>query len=114
MPFARRMDMTYPSGIRHIIINVATPVADDEIKLVQLLYRNDTEADCSTEKLIAWDATIVREDKDVLESTSPDAILDVQRRIEAHMPSDRPGLIMRKRLLELLHAHGEQEVTYAY
>jgi phenylpropionate dioxygenase-like ring-hydroxylating dioxygenase large terminal subunit len=114
MPFARRMDMTYPSGIRHIIINVATPVEDGEIRLVQLLYRNDTEADCSTEKLIAWDATIVREDKDVLESTSPDAILDVQRRIEAHMPSDRPGLIMRKRLLELLHAHGEQEVTYAY
>jgi hypothetical protein len=50
----------------------------------------------------------------VLESTSPDAILDVRRRIEAHMPSDRPGLIMRKRLLELLHAHGEQEVTYEY
>ena len=30
------------------------------------------------------------------------------------MSSDRLGLIMRKRLLELLHAQGEQEVTYTY
>ena len=105
--------MTYPSGIRHIIINVATPVEDGEIRLVQLLYRNDTEADCPTQKLIDWDATIVREDKDVLESTSPDAILDVQRRIEAHMPSDRPGLIMRKPSAgAAAQAQGEQEVTY--
>jgi hypothetical protein len=27
-----------------------------------------------------------------------------------HMPSDRPGLIMRKRLLALLAEHGEAEV----
>ena len=54
---------------------------DGEIRLVQLIYHNDTEADCSTEKLIAWDATIVRRDKDVLESNSSDAILDVQRRM---------------------------------
>ena len=30
------------------------------------------------------------------------------------MPSDRPGLIMRRRLLELLQAHGEAEVTNAH
>ena len=28
LPFCRRMDMTYPSGIRHIIINCATPIDD--------------------------------------------------------------------------------------
>ena len=38
------------------------------------------------------------------------AALDVSMRLEAHMPSDRPGLIMRRRLLELLAAHGETEV----
>jgi hypothetical protein len=27
-----------------------------------------------------------------------------------HMPSDRPGLIMRKRLAALLAEHGEREV----
>lgn len=114
MPFGRRMDMEYPSGIRHIIINVATPVDDDRIQLVQLLYRNDTEADCPAQKLIDWDAAIVAEDREVLEATDCDAILDVRRKIEAHMPSDRPGLIMRRRLLELLRSNGEEEITRNY
>jgi hypothetical protein len=34
--------------------------------------------------------------------------------VESHMPSDRPGLIMRRRLLELLKAQGEPEVTKLY
>jgi phenylpropionate dioxygenase-like ring-hydroxylating dioxygenase large terminal subunit len=110
MPFCRRMDMTYPSGIRHIIINCATPIEDGAIQVVQLLYRNDTEQDCPAEKLIEWDRRIVWEDKEVLESTDPDAILDVSLKLETHMPSDRPGLIMRRRLLELLAANGEQEI----
>ncbi|MDR3522526.1 MAG: aromatic ring-hydroxylating dioxygenase subunit alpha [Acetobacteraceae bacterium] len=114
LPFCRRLDMEYPSGIRHIIINSATPIDDGRIQLVQLLYRNDTEADCPTEKLIEWDAVIIEEDREVLESTDPDAILDVSRKIEQHMPSDRPGMIMRRRLLELLRANGEEEVTRAY
>jgi phenylpropionate dioxygenase-like ring-hydroxylating dioxygenase large terminal subunit len=114
LPFCRRLDMEYPSGIRHIIINCATPIDDGRIQLVQLLYRNDTEADCPAEMLIEWDRAIITEDREVLESTSPDAILDVSRRVEQHMPSDRPGMIMRRRLLELLREHGEEEVTRAY
>ena len=113
LPFCRRMDMLYPSGIRHIIVNAATPVEDGKLQLVQLLFRNDSEAACSTEKLIAWDAAIVREDKEILECTDPDAVLDQTLKAEKHMPSDRPGLIMRRRLLELLQAHGEAEVTNA-
>jgi hypothetical protein len=101
--------MEYPSGIRHIIFNCATPISDGQIQVVQLLFRNDTEADCSTQELIDWDAAIIAEDRDMLESTDPDAIVDMGRKIEMHMPSDRPGMIMRKRLLELLHAHHEEE-----
>ena len=114
MPFCRRLDIEYPSGIRHIIINCATPVEDGKIQLVQLLYRNDTEADCPEQTLIEWDRAIITEDRDVLESTSADAILDVSRKIEQHMPSDRPGMIMRRRLLELLRCQGEEEVTRDY
>ncbi len=114
MPFCRRLDMEYPSGIRHIIINCATPIEDGRIQLVQLLYRNDTERDCPAEKLIEWDAQIILEDRAILEATDPDAVLDVSRRIEQHMPSDRPGLIMRRRLLDLLRANGEEEVTREY
>jgi hypothetical protein len=102
--------MEYPSGIRHIIFNCATPISDGQIQVVQLLFRNDTEADCSTQELIDWDAAIISEDRDMLESTDPDAIVDMGRKIEMHMPSDRPGMIMRKRLLELLRAHDEEEL----
>ena len=114
MPFCRRLDMEYPSGIRHIIINCATPVEDGRMQLIQLLYRNDTEADCPEAKLVEWDRAIILEDREILESTSPDAILDVGRHLEQNMPSDRPGLIMRRRLLELLQSQGEEEVTRVY
>jgi phenylpropionate dioxygenase-like ring-hydroxylating dioxygenase large terminal subunit len=110
MPFCRRLDMEYPSGLRHIIINCATPVDDNSIQVVQLLYRNDKEEDCSTQELIDWDAAILVEDREALESTDPDAIVDMSRKIEMHMPSDRPGMIMRRRLMELLKSHGEVEV----
>ncbi len=110
MPFCRTLDIEYPSGLRHIIFNSATPIDDGSIQLVQILFRNDREEDCSTKELIDWDAAIIAEDRDILESTDPDAILDMDRKIEMHMPSDRPGMIMRKRLLTLLAEHGETEV----
>ncbi len=37
LPFCRRTDMEYPHGIRHIIINCATPIDDEHIQLKQLL-----------------------------------------------------------------------------
>ena len=113
MPFCRRLDIEYPSGLRHIIINSATPIDDGTIRLAQILYRNDTEADCSTQELIAWDAVIIEEDRDILESTDPDATMDMSRKVESHMPSDKPGMIMRNRILKLLRDHGEDEVTEA-
>jgi len=79
------------------------------VALDEVLFRNDTEADCSTQELIDWDAAIIAEDRDMLETTDPDAIVDMGRRIEKHMPSDRPGMLMRKRLLDLLHDHNQEE-----
>jgi phenylpropionate dioxygenase-like ring-hydroxylating dioxygenase large terminal subunit len=110
MPFCRTMDMEYPSDLRHVIFNSATPVDDGSIQLIQILYRNDREEDCSTAELIAWDKAIIEEDRDILESTDPDAIVDMGRKLEMHMPSDRPGTVMRKRLNALIEAHGEREV----
>ncbi|WP_404710031.1 Rieske 2Fe-2S domain-containing protein [Sphingomonas sp. MMS24-J13] len=111
MPFSRRLDIEYPGGLRHIIFNCATPIDDGSIQVTQLLYRNDTEEDCTTQELIDWDAEVIEEDRDVLESTDPDATVDIARKIEMHMPSDRPGLIMRRRLLALLEEHGEGEIA---
>ena len=44
------------------------------------------------------DAAIIAEDREALETTDPDAIGDMSRQLEMHMPSDRPGMIMRRRL----------------
>ncbi len=110
LPFCRKLDIEYPSGLRHIIFNSATPIDDGSIQLVQILFRNDREEDCSTQELIDWDAVIIAEDRDILESTDPDAVVDMSRKVEMHMPSDRPGMIMRRRLHALLEEHGEEEI----
>jgi phenylpropionate dioxygenase-like ring-hydroxylating dioxygenase large terminal subunit len=111
LPFSRRLDIEYPSGIRHVIVNCFTPIDDANIQLVQWLFRNDTEADCPAQLLIDFDHVITREDKEMLEATDPDALVDTRRRgVEFSMDSDRPGMLIRKRLMELLAAHGEPEV----
>ena len=111
LPFSRRLDIEYPSGIRHVIINCFTPIDDGHIQLCQWLFRNDTEQDCPAQMLIDFDEVITREDKDILESTDPDAVIDLRRRgIEYSMDSDRPGILIRKKLMELLARHGESEI----
>jgi len=120
LPFSRRLDIEYPPaggpnsgkpGVRHVIINCFTPIDDANIQLVQWLFRNDTEADCPEAMLVEFDHVITREDKDILESTDPDALVDTRRRgIEYSMDSDRPGMLIRKKLMELLARHGEAEV----
>ena len=111
LPFCRRFGCRYPaSGVDHIIYNCATPMEDGRMLLVQWLYRNDTEAQCSTQELIDWDAAITAEDRDILEATDFDACIDTTRRMEFHMTSDKPGLVIRRQLMDLLTAHGEVEV----
>ena len=116
LPFSRRLDIEYPGvdgkpGVRHVILNCFTPIDDGHIQLCQWLFRNDSEADCPAQLLIDFDAVITREDKDILESTDPDALVDTRRRgVEYSMDSDRPGMLIRKQLMELLARHGEAEV----
>ena len=111
LPFSRRLDIEYPSGIRHVIINCFTPIDDGHIQLAQWLFRNDREEDCPAQMLIDFDHVITREDKDILESTDPDALVDTRRRgVEYSMDSDKPGMLIRKQLMELLARHGETEV----
>jgi phenylpropionate dioxygenase-like ring-hydroxylating dioxygenase large terminal subunit len=109
MPFVRRLGISYPSGLRHTIVTAATPIADDRTMLVQFCFRNDTEEMVSTEQVIAFDRKIVDEDRLVLEGCAYDVPLAVVDGEEFHMPSDRPGLVMRRKLLDLLEAHGERE-----
>ncbi len=111
LPFSRRLDIEYPSGVRHVIINCFTPIDDGHLQLCQWLFRNDTEADCPESMLVEFDQVITREDKEILESTDPNVVVDLRRRgIEYSMDSDRPGILIRKHLMTLLKEHGESEI----
>ena len=110
MPFSRRLGITYPNGVKHYIITNATPIDDASSMVVQWCYRNDREEDVPARDILAFDRAVVEEDRHILETTDFDACIDTARRVEFHMDSDKPGLIMRKKLLELLRRHGESEV----
>jgi phenylpropionate dioxygenase-like ring-hydroxylating dioxygenase large terminal subunit len=110
MPFSRRLQIRYPNGLRHTIVTNATPIDDTSSMVVQWCYRSDTEAQVPAADIIAFDRAVVDEDRSILESTDPDACIDTTRRIEFHMATDKPGLVMREKLLALLREHGEEEV----
>ena len=109
MPFAREMRIDYPNGLVHCIVTVATPIDDSSSQIVQFAMRNDTEEDAPAEKVRAFDRQVTSEDRAILEGTDPDVMLDVQSFREAHMRSDRPGLLMRKMLRKALADRGETE-----
>ncbi|MEQ8966926.1 MAG: aromatic ring-hydroxylating dioxygenase subunit alpha [Azospirillaceae bacterium] len=111
MPFARKLHIRYPNGLIHAIVTIATPIDDRRSQICQFVMRNDTEADAKAEDIIAFDRAVTAEDKDILEATEADVPLDIRSGDEFHMPSDRPGLLMRKRLLQLLAEAGESEAT---
>ena len=109
LPFARCLSITYPHGLTHAIVTIATPINDDNCMILQWAYRNDTEEQVPSEAVLAMDRQITIEDRAILESCDSDVPLAIRNREEANMASDRPGLVMRELLVDLLEKHGETE-----
>jgi phenylpropionate dioxygenase-like ring-hydroxylating dioxygenase large terminal subunit len=109
MPFTVKLKITYPNGLEHIIVNTMTPISDSTSQMVQFCLRNDTEANTPSQDVIAFDRAVTLEDKRILESTNYDVPLGLSQ--EQHMFTDKPGIVMRKKLAALLKAHGETEQT---
>ncbi len=80
-------------------------------QLLRLCLPNDSEAEAPAAGIIAFDRRVTAEDRAVLEGTDFDVPLAMHSGIERHMPSDQPGLLMRRMFLDLLAAHGETEQT---
>lgn len=99
-PFMIRLQLSYPSGLRHIVINHPTPIDDNHIQVVQFHYRDDQETQTSNEALILFERQILNEDKYALESTEAEFPLDGGT--EAHMSTDRAGLLFRSKLKRLI------------
>jgi phenylpropionate dioxygenase-like ring-hydroxylating dioxygenase large terminal subunit len=109
IPFSRKMHITYPNGLIHIICTLTAPIDDRRSTVIQFALRNDAEADVSAASVVAFDRQVTNEDKAVLQECEWDIPLDIASGEEFHMPSDKPGMIMRRRLRELLLQHGETE-----
>jgi hypothetical protein len=110
MPFVRKTRITFPTGLVHSIVTAATPIDDQTSQIVQFCFRNDKESDTSTTDVIRFDRAVVQEDRHILEGTEHDVALD-PRGVEFSMASDKPGLILREMLRDLLARHGEAEAT---
>ncbi|MBD2092437.1 hypothetical protein H6F67_21545 [Microcoleus sp. FACHB-1515] len=106
-PFCCTLKIIYPNGLMHLIFTAATPVSDRTSQIIQFCIRNDTEADASTESIIAFDRQVVNEDKVVLASTDCDTPLDITA--EQHMPSDQPGIIMHRQLAALIKIQAKSQ-----
>lgn len=109
LPFTRKLQITYPNGLSHIIMTSATPINDSTSQVIQFCLRNDTEADAKASEIIAFDRAVTLEDITILETTDYDTPLDISK--EQHIFTDKPGILMRHKLAALLKAHGEEEQT---
>jgi hypothetical protein len=99
-PFAVRLGIHYPDGPTHIVVNIQVPLADDRSQMVQFCLIEDRDGRADVEKILAFDRKVTLEDKRILEGTDPDVPLDMKS--EQHMPSDQPGIAMRRILKRLI------------
>ena len=101
MPFNRVTEIAYPNGLKNVLVTWLTPMEDNRTRFNQFVMRNDTEEQVASAQVIAFDRKVTLEDKLVLETTAPMVPFDVSEGIELHMPSDRPGMLMRRKLRQL-------------
>ncbi|MFM7545343.1 MAG: Rieske 2Fe-2S domain-containing protein [Synechococcales cyanobacterium] len=111
MPFTVKLRIGYPNGLVHIIVNTMTPISDGTSQMVQFCLRNDSESETPSRDVIAFDRAVTLEDKRILETTDYDVPLISSR--EQHIFTDKPGLLMRKKIAALLKEYGETEQTAA-
>jgi len=105
-PNCRKLHITYPNGLQHVIFTTATPLDDKRIIFTQLCIRNDSEADVPAADAIAFDRKVTLEDKIILESTRADVPIMPWETPEQGMPADRPAMRARRKLRDIIEAHG--------
>jgi phenylpropionate dioxygenase-like ring-hydroxylating dioxygenase large terminal subunit len=110
LPFLRYARFKYPTGLVHAIMTCATPIDDRFSMVSQVAWRNDTEEQAKAVDIIEFDRRVTHEDRYILEGTDPDVPLD-NRFAERNVATDKPGVLMRRKLLAMLAAHGEKEAT---
>jgi vanillate O-demethylase monooxygenase subunit len=102
LPFACRLTIRYPekgAGARHVVIDVAQPVSARTMRLYLLIARN-FDAHVPDADLLAWEESIVGQDRPVVESQRPEELpLDLGQ--ELHVQADSMTIAYRRELAAL-------------
>jgi Vanillate O-demethylase oxygenase C-terminal domain len=77
-------------------------MAENSTRFIQWVIRNDAEEQTPAETVIAFDRKVSLEDRLVLESTDENVPLDASEGRELHMDCDRPGMLMRRKIRDIL------------
>jgi phenylpropionate dioxygenase-like ring-hydroxylating dioxygenase large terminal subunit len=101
-PFFGHIHITYPDGLRHVMVKAITPVDDTHCSLAQLVLRTDTEADRPAADILAFDVAVENEDRDMLESLP--ARFPLAPHLNAHARADRNSLAIRRMWTDLVAA----------
>jgi len=105
-PNCRKLHITYPNGLQHIIFTAATPLGDKRLLFTQFCIRNDSEADIPAEKAIAFDRRVTTEDRIILEATRADVPIMPGETPEQGMPTDRAQNLARRKLRQIVETYG--------
>jgi phenylpropionate dioxygenase-like ring-hydroxylating dioxygenase large terminal subunit len=99
-PFFGHIRITYPDGLRHVMVKAITPVDDTHCSLLQLVLRTDTEADRPAADILDFDVAVENEDRDLLESLPP--LFPLAPHLNAHARADRNSLAIRRLWTDLV------------
>ncbi|SNQ46057.1 Rieske (2Fe-2S) iron-sulfur domain protein [Frankia canadensis] len=99
-PFHAHIHITYPDGLRHLMVKAITPVDDTHCVLLQIVLRTDGEADRPAADIRAFDVAVENEDRELLE-TLP-ARFPLAPHLNVHARADRNSLAIRRLWTDLV------------
>ncbi len=99
-PFFAHIHITYPDGLRHLMVKAITPVDDEHCTLAQIVLRTDTEADRPAADILSFDVAVENEDRELLESLP--VPFPLAPHLNAHARADRNSLAIRRLWTDLV------------
>jgi phenylpropionate dioxygenase-like ring-hydroxylating dioxygenase large terminal subunit len=99
LPFAASLELAYPDGERHLIVNVAVPLGPEDVRVFGASART-FDLDRPADEINAYDLAIYEQDRRVLEEVRPRA-LPLDPAAEAHVPADRLTVAFRRALRDM-------------
>lgn len=106
LPFTQVGRMSYSDGSTHILVKGCCPVDDDRTDVHLAVLRNDVDDPADAEAVIAFELGVEREDKSILDTVP--AAFPLDPTLQTHTQHDRPGIVYRLALADLLAARRDR------